>query len=72
MKEHPMLLEVDLVPDDTALPIQQQLRIHQTVVPIPHVEQVELLVHHAWASGTCDLGVGAGKGTLQVRCQLRI
>ena len=29
--------------------IQQQLRIHRTVVPIPHVEQEELLVHHAWA-----------------------
>ena len=47
-----MLLELDLVPDDTTLPIQQQLRIHQTVVPIPHVEREELLVHHAWASGT--------------------
>ena len=47
-----MLLELDQVPDDTALPIQQQLRIHQTVVPIPHVEQEELLVRHAWAAGT--------------------
>jgi len=67
-----MLLELDLVPDDTALPIQQRLLIHQTVAPIPHVEQVELLVHHAWASGACDLGVGAGKRTLQVCCQLGI
>jgi hypothetical protein len=47
-----MLLELDQVPDDTALPIQQQLLIHQTAIPIPHVEQEELLVHHAWASGT--------------------
>ena len=47
-----MLLELDQVPDDTALPIQQQLRIHQTVAPTPHVEQEEPLVHHAWASGT--------------------
>ena len=47
-----MLLELDQVPDDTALPIQQQLPIHQTVVPILRVEQEELLVHHAWASGT--------------------
>jgi hypothetical protein len=69
---HPMLLELDQVPDDTALPIQQQLPIHQTVVPILRVEQEELLVHHAWASGTRHLGVGAGKGTLQVCCQLRI
>ena len=67
-----MLLELGQVPDDTVSPIQQQLRIHQTVVPILHVEREELLVHHAWASGACDLGVGAGKRTLQVCCQLRI
>ena len=67
-----MLPELDQVPDDTALPIQQQIPIHQTVVPIPRVEQVELLVHHAWTSGTCDLGAAARKGTLQVCCQLRI
>ncbi|HJX66620.1 MAG TPA: hypothetical protein VJ860_22000 [Polyangia bacterium] len=42
-----MLLELDQVPDDTARPIQQQLQIHQTVAPTPHVEQEELLVHHA-------------------------
>ena len=53
-------------------PIQRQLLIHQTAVPIPHVEQEELLAHHAWASGACDLGVGARKGTLQICCQPRI
>jgi hypothetical protein len=47
-----MPAEVDQVPGDTVLPIQQQLQIHQTEGPIPHIEQEELLVHHAWASGT--------------------
>ena len=67
-----MLLELDQVPGDTALPIQQQLQIHRTVVPIPLAEQEEPLAHHVWASGTWDLGVGATKGTLQVSCQLGV
>ena len=67
-----MPLELDRLPDDRSLPIQQQLRIHQTVVPIPHVEREELLVHRAWTSGTRGLGVAAGKGTPQICCQLGI
>ena len=56
-----MLPELDQVADDTALPIQQQLRTHQTAVPNPHVEQEEFcqvlaygeLEHRTWLVERC-------------------